>query len=442
MDTVPSFGERLRATRLQRQVKATHLAKQLGISLPYLSQLESGRAVPSEALARKVARFLGQDEEQVLLLARRIPERVGNLLQRFPKLASKLEEQTATVQSKLQPKRRHAVVQLIAGSKNAEEILNAVRSSEQERSAGQSGPPTEQRLSLADTFDAVRPSVIAFASRIAPTRQGEAPILPEIIGTGFLIDSRGIAVTNKHVVEALQNLLPHPRTGTTSAMAILTPGGERTGDGVAFPVLFVDIKAYSAISSFTSNAPYYGEALPDIAFVQLKVRDVPALPLVTEPNAIRIGTFVATAGFPLGTDALVAFGAVNQLTPFLRRGIISSVYPFPCPNPHGFTIDIMSQGGASGSPVFLTDSPQVLGMVHAGMHELHSDQATRITIAQTTNVTMALPALLISQAFDACTNGRPLDFSDVPTLDTLLKESPRSEELRWESFSARRPNRA
>ena len=215
-------------------------------------------------------------------------------------------------------------------------------------------------------------------------------------------------------------------------MAILSPGPERTADGVTFPVLFVEIKGYSQIASFSSTGPYYGEAVPDLAFVQLKVQDVPALSLVMEPDVIRTGISVATAGFPMGTDPLVVYGTVNQLTPFLRRGIISSVYPFPCPNPHGFTMDIISQGGASGSPVFFPDSPRVLGIVHAGIQERGRNQNT--------NVTIAIPSLLISQALEACANGAPLDLSGVPTMAELLKESPRSEELRWESFITRKPS--
>jgi S1-C subfamily serine protease len=48
------------------------------------------------------------------------------------------------------------------------------------------------------TFETVRPSIVAFASRFVPR---ERPDFPEIIGTGFVVDSRGVAVTNRHVVD-------------------------------------------------------------------------------------------------------------------------------------------------------------------------------------------------------------------------------------------------
>ena len=72
-----------------------------------------------------------------------------------------------------------------------------------------------------------------------------------------------------------------------------------------------------------------GEKLPDLAFVQLAVRDVPALTFCAEPNAIRIGIDVAYAGFPFGSDGLVLRiddqpPMVVQATPFLRHGVVSS----------------------------------------------------------------------------------------------------------------------
>ena len=57
-------------------------------------------------------------------------------------------------------------------------------------------------------------------------------------------------------------------------------------------------------------------------------------------------------GFPMGTLPLTVMGKMlNQMTPFLREGIVSSVFPFPTAKPHGFTIDSMQQGGSSGSPI-------------------------------------------------------------------------------------------
>ena len=102
-----------------------------------------------------------------------------------------------------------------------------------------------------------------------------------------------------------------------------------------------------------------------IGFVILNIRDVPILPLSNAAGLLKTGLPVATAGFPAGETPLQPYGAVNQLTPFLRQGIVSSVLPYDCPSPHGFTVDIMMQPGGSGSPIFLQDQPLAVGILHA-----------------------------------------------------------------------------
>jgi len=77
-------------------------------------------------------------------------------------------------------------------------------------------------MELLDTFEAVRPSIVAFASRLSITRQpGTKPILPPIIGTGFVVDSRGWVATNRHVTDVLRSLPPNPKTGAHSAVAVV-----------------------------------------------------------------------------------------------------------------------------------------------------------------------------------------------------------------------------
>ena len=77
-------------------------------------------------------------------------------------------------------------------------------------------------MNLAETFEIVRPSIVALGSIMAVTNQGQTPIFPTIFGTGFIVDSRGIVLTNRHVAEALQNLQPHPQTGASPAFALLS----------------------------------------------------------------------------------------------------------------------------------------------------------------------------------------------------------------------------
>jgi transcriptional regulator with XRE-family HTH domain len=405
-----TFGQRIKRVRSERNLTAKQLAGRLKISLPYLSQLEGDLAIPSEELARKIANSLDQDAEEVLFHARRIPEQLAAILTKFPNAAASFLGGGRRLKRRLEP------VRLTATQANNEAPLGTLGPT-------LPLPVSEPRMlekagSLVETFEIVRPSIVAFASKVTMTELGGVPVFPDIVGTGFVVDSRGIVITNAHVVRALEALPRHPVTGARSDMAMVWAHVEAVGEGHTLPVVFADVKASSIIRSFVPNGPFFGEDLPDIAFVQLNVREIPALKLSTEPCAARMGLPVATAGFPLGTDPLVVHGKVTQVTPFLRHGIISSLNPFPCPYPHGFTVDIMSQGGASGSPVFLTDHPTVIGMVYAGFPG--------------TNVTMAIPSNLLSQALAQC--GEPLGLENVPTLEDYLRKSERSAELKWESF--------
>ena|SRR2546423_2201242 len=273
-------------------------------------------------------------------------------------------------------------------------------------------------MSLAETFEITRPSIVALGSKMAVTKQGQAPLFPTIYGTGFIVDNRGIVLTNRHVAEVLQNLPPHPRTGKPSAFALLYSNIEASEGVHGVRVFFIEVKGYNIPTTFTYEGDYYGEPMPDLAFLQLNVRDVPALNLATEPNTIRIGMPIATAGFALGEVALTVYQKVNQITPLLRHGVVSSVFPFPCPQPHGFTVDIMTQGGESGSPIFLAGSPVVVGLLHAGFDN--------------TNITYALPSLMLSHALSSALSSGIMDLSDAPTFQSLVEQSGRNVAPSWE----------
>ena len=276
-------------------------------------------------------------------------------------------------------------------------------------------------MQLMEVYAKVRSSVVALASRVVVNRP---PTFPEIIGTGFVVDSSGVVATNRHVVEALRKLPPHPETGQDSAFAIVWSEIESKAGEHHLGTLFVGIRGYNVLERFVPSGPFYGEEVPDLAFVRLNVCELPRLSLVTEPSVLRVGMPIATAGFPLGTDAVVVYKKITQITPLLRHGIVSSLYPFPCPNPHGFTIDAMTQGGASGSPIFLTDSPTVVGILHAGFPG--------------TNITIAVPSAILAGGLAEVLKSDPADLTGVPTLKTLLAESERSAELKWDTFVAKR----
>lgn len=264
----------------------------------------------------------------------------------------------------------------------------------------------------------VRRSIVAFASKAVITQERKAPAFPTIIGTGFVVDDRGIVATNRHVVRALERLPTHPRTGASAAMVLAFSEVEAAGEGRAMKVVFVSLRRWDKLTTLKPKEEFYGEPLPDLAFAQVNVRGLPVLPLATNDGAWEVGRLVATAGFPLGSDALAIYGRINQVSPILRAGTIASVYPFPCPRPHGFTVDIMTLGGESGSPIFSIEDASAVGLLHAGFSG--------------TNITLAIPSWLVAEALQAYLESTPLDFADVPTLENLTSGRP-PDGLEWEA---------
>lgn len=91
-------------------------------------------------------------------------------------------------------------------------------------------------MELTKLFSGSSPSVLGFVTRLSA---GPAkPQFPEIFGTGFFVDTSGLAVTNRHVIEVFGQLQAHPRTGESSLAAILFLPGE---DALSWQMLLVDV---------------------------------------------------------------------------------------------------------------------------------------------------------------------------------------------------------
>jgi transcriptional regulator with XRE-family HTH domain len=74
------FGQRLRALRKERGLSQRALAKKLGVNFTYLSKIENERLdfgeVPSEDLICRIAAALEVDGDELLILAKKIPEQI------------------------------------------------------------------------------------------------------------------------------------------------------------------------------------------------------------------------------------------------------------------------------------------------------------------------------------------------------------------------------
>lgn len=75
-----TFGRNIRQIRRSKNLSQRQLAAMTGINFTYISRIENGKLefseFPSEATIHKLADALDADEEELLLMAKKIPESI------------------------------------------------------------------------------------------------------------------------------------------------------------------------------------------------------------------------------------------------------------------------------------------------------------------------------------------------------------------------------
>ena len=90
------FGEKIRQLRKAKTLGQRALAKMVGTSFTYISKIENEKLdfgdYPSEAMIHKLAGALDADEDELLVLAEKIPEKIKRRVLQRPEVFSKLAE--------------------------------------------------------------------------------------------------------------------------------------------------------------------------------------------------------------------------------------------------------------------------------------------------------------------------------------------------------------
>jgi HTH-type transcriptional regulator, competence development regulator len=75
-----TFGQRIKELRKAKGLGQRAVAAQVGINFTYLSKIENDKvdfaAFPSEETIRKLAKVLGADVDELLLMAEKIPDHI------------------------------------------------------------------------------------------------------------------------------------------------------------------------------------------------------------------------------------------------------------------------------------------------------------------------------------------------------------------------------
>jgi serine protease Do len=153
-------------------------------------------------------------------------------------------------------------------------------------------------VALPDMVDKVRPSVVAVES-------------PSGNGTGFVVDARGLVVTNRHVVGMAEEVTLKAVDGRTLTGRVVR-----------------------------------ADANVDYAFVKVDLGDAQAIPWNEDP--VREGMTVVAIGHPLGYDFTVTKGIVSSA----RRVIHGVEY---------IQTDVPINPGNSGGPL-LDEEGEVIGV--------------------------------------------------------------------------------
>ncbi len=223
--------------------------------------------------------------------------------------------------------------------------------------------------SLADIVEANKKSIVAVGT-FMPKRSPKGVFL----GTGFAIGSGRLVVTNAHVLPKNINL--------------------KSVETVA--VFF----RYNQKIKMQEAKPVAVDQEHDIAILQLVSGILPSIGLSNEN--VREGQLVAFTGYPIGM--------VLGLHPVTHRGIISAISPVALPTLNSrqlnakllrrlrdpfdvYQLDATAYPGNSGSPVYNTETGQVIGIIN----KVFIKESKESILSKPSGITYAIPVRYLNE---------------------------------------------
>lgn len=236
-------------------------------------------------------------------------------------------------------------------------------------------------MAFRDVIANIRPAVVGMGL-LADERD---PLSVVIMGTGFVVHPDGWIMTNRHVAELFMGERDG-RAGVRNALAraVLFADaagreipGQRTAAVAGFAAVPCPVLEVHWPPVAPDGVPNY-ESAPDLAVCRVDFHGLermgvprPAHLELGNSQGVRAGDEIGIIGFPFGLT-FTAQAQLRQMTPITQRGVVAAVLPFPgVPNPHAFQLDMNINGGSSGSPLFVAETGEVVGVVFAARVHPH-----------------------------------------------------------------------
>ncbi len=223
-------------------------------------------------------------------------------------------------------------------------------------------------------FDRVKRATVALAFIRKTPGPRNRPF--EVLGSGFCVDSRGVIVTCRHVIEAFmaksaaEQIAQTPESEKGKPIRRLDPG-EVIPPQVLF--FYQGPQPHLLFAAQIQARLIVAKTDRDLACIRIDQHEgfrsgYPYLE-IEDPNSLFDGAEVATCGFPLGS---YLGDQIGTITSSFTRGIISSILPAAgAPREHieGYQLDLTATHGNSGGPVFALESGRVFGVLERGVFQ-------------------------------------------------------------------------